>query len=92
MRYKKKPEMVEAFQFGADCEITAPGWFAVAVQKEQISIDRVITDGAVRVYGCTIMTDIGRMKAKNGDYIVKAADGSIFPVKKQKFRKQYERA
>lgn len=91
MRYRRKPEKVEAFQFGADCEITAPDWFAVAVQKEQVSIDRAITDGAVRIYGCTIMTDTGKMKAKNGDYIVRAADGSIFPVKRQKFKKQYEK-
>ena len=51
-----------------------------------------MTDGAVRIYGCTITTVYGKQKAKNGDYIVCAADGSIFPVKKSKFKSQYERA
>ena len=77
MQYKRKAEMVEAFQFGAAVEISAPDWFMKELEKERIFIDRAITDGAVRIYGCTI---------------VRAADGSIFPVKKSKFKSQYERA
>lgn len=92
MQYKRKAEMVEAFQFGAAVEISAPDWFMKELEKERIFIDRAVTDGAVRIYGCTITTVYGKQKAKNGDYIVRAADGSIFPVKKSKFKSQYERA
>ena len=92
MQYKRKAEMVEAFQFGAAVEISAPDWFMKELEKERIFIDRAITDGAVRIYDCTITTVYGKQKAKNGDYIVRAADGSIFPVKKNKFKSQYERA
>lgn len=92
MRYIRKPETVDVFQFGADAEVSAPDWFMKELEKERIFIDRAITDGAVRIYGCTITTVYGKQKAKNGDYIVRAADGSIFPVKKNKFKSQYERA
>ena len=87
----KKAGKVDVFQFGADAEVSAPSWFMKELEKEQIFINRVITDGATKVYGCTITTAYGKQRAKNGDYIVRAANGSIFPVKKNIFRTQYER-
>lgn len=64
MRYIRKPETVDAFQFGADAEVSAPSWFMKELEKEQIFINRVITDGATKVYGCTITTAYGKQRAK----------------------------
>ena len=91
MKYRRKPETVEAFLFSPDAEYTAPEWFAEAVRRETVVLDRAINDGAVHVYGCTIVTEAGKLKAKNGDYVVKGDGGGIFPVRAKIFERQYER-
>ncbi len=91
MRYRRKPTEVDAFQLSADAEMIAPDWFTQAVIDEKIEIDRSLLDGAVHVYGCTIRTAAGRVKAKIGDYIIR--DGNqIYPCKPKIFAKAYERA
>ena len=91
MKYQRKTAVVEAFCFGPDAEIIAPGWFIKALQNEVVSIERSIIDGAVHVYGCTIDTCYGKMCIKNGDYIIKDRNGKIMPCKKKDFQRQYER-
>lgn len=91
MKFKRKPAIVEAFCFDKDSEITAPGWFQKEVEKEKIFIDRCITDGAVRVYGCTIHTKFGRVKAKVGDHIILEPSGAVRPCKAKEFKETYER-
>lgn len=91
MKYQRKPAIVEAFQFNSDAEVAAPEWFLREVQKEKIFIDRCITDGAVRVYGCTLHTRYGRVKAKVGDYIVLEPSGEMRPCKAKNFDREYER-
>lgn len=91
MKYQRKAAIVEAFQFNADAEVAAPEWFLREVQKEKIFIDRCITDGAVRVYGCTLHTESGRIKAKVGDYIVREPSGEMRPCKANSFDREYER-
>lgn len=91
MRFRRKPETVEAFQFESDVEITAPGWFADSVDKGNIDIDRSIIDGAIRVYGCTIRNGRNRLHAKLGDYIIHDRSGAIYAAKAAEFKKMYER-
>lgn len=91
MKYKRKPAVVEAFRFDEDAEITAPAWFTKEVEKEKIFIDRSILDGAVHIYGCTVYTKSGKMKAKVGDYIIRDSSGSIRICKAKEFREEYER-
>ena len=82
---------MDAFRFTQDAEISAPDWFTEMVQNETIYIDRIIEDGAVRVYGCTIATPAGRMKAKTGDYIILEKSGSVRILKPAQFKQQYEK-
>lgn len=91
MKYKRKPAVVDAFRFDADVEMFAPGWFQKEIQKERIFIDRCITDGAVKVYGCTIYEKHGRTKAKIGDYIIREPSGEIRTCKAKDFTEEYER-
>lgn len=91
MKYKRKVPTVEAFQLNRDAEINAPGWFARAVKKEMIYFDRCITDGAIFIYGCTINTGCGKLKAKVGDYIVKESSGEIRSYKSKDFARIFER-
>lgn len=91
MKYKRKPAIVEAFRFDADSEMAAPEWFSREVQNERIFIDRCITDGVARVYGCSINTRYCREKAKVGDYIILEPSGEIRTCKANVFKKEYER-
>ena len=91
MKYRTKPLTVDAFRYDADAEISAPLWFGEMVRNETAYIDTVIEDGALRVYGCTISTPQGRIRAKVGDYIVRDGDGAIRILKAAQFKKQYEK-
>ena len=92
-----RPEMISRRRYAVYKKAGNGGCISVWGRCRSISpelvyeINRVITDGATKVYGCTITTAYGKQRAKNGDYIVRAANGSIFPVKKNIFRTQYER-
>ena len=92
MKYKRKVPTVEAFRLDRDAEINAPGWFAKAVKKEMIYFNGCITDGAIFIYGCTINTDCGKLRAKVGDYIVRENSGEIRPYKTKEFERVFERA
>lgn len=56
-----------------------------------IYFNRCITDGAIFIYGCTINTDCGKLRAKIGDYIVKESSGEIRPYKTKDFARIFER-
>lgn len=91
MKYRQKPVVVEAFLLDEDVEITSPKWFQKEVQKERIFIDRVLRDGAAKIYGCTIQTHAGKIKAKIGDYIIQEPNGEITVCSRMKFKEMYER-
>lgn len=87
----KKPVVVEAFQLTRDVDSIAPPWFTQAVVDEKVFIDRVLVDGHIDVYGCTIETLEGKHRAKIGDYIIRGVAGELYPCKAQIFQKTYEK-
>lgn len=89
--FKKKPVAVEVFIFNKEAEVMAPKWFLKAVQNEKIFIDRRLEDERSVVYGCTIHSQYGKLRAYIGDYILKGPSGEIWPCKKKMFKKLYER-
>lgn len=91
MKYRQKPVEVEAFKLTTDPERIAPDWFTKAVADERIYIDRVMKDGNIDVYGCTIRTKHGKVHAKLGDYVIKDINGELYPCKADIFKKTYER-
>lgn len=91
MQYRKKPVVVEAFQLTRDVDSIAPPWFTQAVVDEKVFIDRVMVDGHIDVYGCTIETLEGKHRAKIGDYIIRGVAGELYPCKSQIFQKTYEK-
>ena len=92
MKYRKKPVVVEAFQFTDDVDMVAPKWFTQAVIDEKVTFDRSLIDGHIHIYGCTINRPDGRLFAKLGDYIIRDVNGELHPCKPDVFRKTYERA
>lgn len=89
MKARKKPVVVEYFQFYVD---PMPDWF----------MDRVSTNDVVlrccdyKKYSideahCQIRTLEGLMKGEGGDYIIKGVQGEIYPCKPDIFEATYER-
>lgn len=90
MLYRQKQIEIEAFRLTKEVDIQAPKWFMDAVDKDKIFIDRILVDGSISVYGCSIRNAGVWQKAKIGDYIVKGAAGNIFPCSDDVFCKTYE--
>ena len=79
------------FQLTRDVDSIAPPWFTQAVVDEKVFIDRVLVDGHIDVYGCTIETLEGKHRAKIGDYIIRGVAGDLYPCKPKIFQKTYEK-
>lgn len=91
MKYRRKPQIVEAVQVTKDIDRIAPNWLTEKVNKGNVTIDRCLKDGAEAIYGCTVYFCGSRQKAKVGDYIVKDEHGILTTVRKKDFSRLYER-
>jgi len=80
MKYRKKPVVVEAFQFGVD---EMPDWIMSYRTKDNHWID-------YNGFHFVITTLEGQMKAIRGDMIIKGIAGEIYPCKKDIFDATYE--
>lgn len=87
MKFRKKPVVIEAFQYGIDNQ---PAWF-----RDKVSSDDII---CYCKYGllipkncfCEIKTLEGTMTANYSDYIIQGVNGEIYPCKADIFDKTYE--
>lgn len=83
-KYRKKPVVVDAFQWTGDKNQTEdPEWIIEAISK-----------GDVFFYNkqMEIKALEGQMTAKQGDYIIKGVKGEFYPCKPDIFHKTYEKA
>ena len=86
-QYRKKPVIIEAFQYGID---NRPNWFDDKVTSNDI-ITHVGTDRKeIQDYYCEINTLEGVMTGKLGDFIIQGVNGEIYPCKPDIFEKTYE--
>lgn len=87
--YRKKPIIVEAFQWKGDEENGTPGWFHAARThwRNYGSVRGGIAreGSALRVY-----TLEGVMRAEHGDWIIRGVKGEIYPCKPDVFAATYE--
>ena len=82
MKYRKKPIIVEAFQWtGGPDQADDPEWFA-----EQIKAG----DVAFVVGGMIIKTPQKPIVVDAGDYIIRGIKGEIYPCKPDVFEATYE--
>lgn len=88
MKYRKKPVVVDAFQFnenfmriGANCE-GVPDWGINAYDDGIIYFDK--DDN------CQIQTLEGNHHVSVGDYIIRGVAGELYPCKPDIFSKTYE--
>jgi hypothetical protein len=89
MKHRKKPVVIEAFQFYVD---PPPDWFTDEVTKNNI----VLFNCDRRVYPieeayCEIKTLEGVMRGNGGDYVIQGVQGEIYPCKPDIFEATYEK-
>jgi hypothetical protein len=88
-KYRKKPVVIEAFQFYVDA---VPDWFMDKVSSDDVilskcNFDRYDIDEAY----CEIKTLEGVMIGNGGDYIIKGVQGELYPCKPDIFEATYEK-
>ena len=92
-KYRQKPFVIDAFRLGFD-EI--PDWFSNQIAMKNISFDQYGVDQDLhRVFllprvECDIPTYGGTMHGYHGDYIIRNADGEIYPCAPGTFVKTYD--
>ena len=91
MKYRKKPVIIDAFQFDGDFmnkdrTYYIPDWAVDMVHKGYIKFKSYVK-GELE-----IKTLEGVMIANVGDYIIKGVNGEVYPCKPDIFEKTYEEA
>lgn len=87
MKYRKKPVVIEAFQYdgdlqGSNSKYCVPDW-AVKAFKE----GRMYYKNAGELF---VKTLEGDMRVSVDDYVIKGVNGEIYPCKPDIFEKTYE--
>jgi hypothetical protein len=84
MQFRKKPVVIEAFQFQQPTSVgEAPAWLTEAVTRG----DFLVVDGVAH-----ITTLEGIMTAQPGDWIIRGVKGEIYPCKPDIFAATYDQA
>jgi len=88
MKFRKKPIVIEAFQYGVD---VYPEWFKNFKDKRYVPSRNVKkSDKHKFPSDVLIMTLEGEMRADYYDYIIKGTKGEIYPCKPDIFIDIYE--
>ena len=87
MKFRKKPVVIEAWQYGKVYDLDRPLWIKQAQVKGTVTF--------FSQYGGTsqwmeIATLEGTMRAEIGDWIIQGVNGEIYPCKPDIFDKTYE--
>ena len=87
-KYRKKPVVIEAFQFGMTEKSDLPIWVKDAFQRDLI---RPFAQHAGSIKWAEIDTLEGTVKVAAGEYIIKGINGEFYPCKPDIFHKTYEK-
>lgn len=83
-KFKKKPVVIEAFQYGTD---EFPEWFKEACRDDVVTM---FSQYGGEVKYCEIETLEGTHRCNHGDWVAKGVDGELYPIKHSIFIKTYE--
>lgn len=88
MEFRKKPVVIEAFQWtGDETQTEDPVWIVEAIKDGRVIF---INSGTPKVT-LAIRTLEGTMIAQVGDWIIKGVKGELYPCKPDIFETTYER-
>lgn len=94
MKYRKRPAVVEAFQYNGDLkdsdgEYHVPQWAVEAFENGVIFYEIPVEIGGAR--DLFIKASRGAYCVSIGDYIIQGVHGEIYPCKRDIFEKTYVR-
>lgn len=94
MKYRKKPVVIEAFQYdgdlkGKDGNYYVPDW-AVKAFEDGVLHYRLPISPLHPPCELYVTTLEGDMHVSVGDYIIRGVDGELYPCKPDIFEKTYE--
>ena len=88
MKYRKKPVVIEAFQFYVD---NMPDWFMDAVSNNTVILHNCnYKRYSINEAYCEIKTLEGVHRCNGGDYVIKGIKGELYPCKADIFKQTYE--
>lgn len=93
MRYRKKPVVVEAFQWtGDEHQKEDPEWIVDAIKRGDawFCVDPFDRSHPPTITHMAIKTLEGVMEARFDDYIIQGIKGEIYPCKPDIFEATYE--
>lgn len=87
MLYRKKPVVIEAFQWtGGPDQTEDPEWCVAAIARGDVWFE----DAGTSDCAMTIGTLEGVHRANQGDFIIKGVAGELYPCKPEIFAATYE--
>ena len=93
-RYRKKPVVIEAFQYdgdlkGSDGIYYVPDWAVKALEDRVMLFDSYDSDSPP----CELFINTleGRHHVSVGDFIIQGVNGELYPCKPDIFEKTYEK-
>lgn len=88
MKYRKKPLIVEAYQFiGNKVCTTLPRWLEDAHGRGEVRYSPGVQEEEQKLH---VDTPEGTMTANLGDWIIKGVQGELYPCKPDIFAETYE--
>lgn len=92
-KYKKKPVVIEAFQYdgdlkGSDGKYYVPDWAVEAFKNGTLFY--MSLSPLYPPYELHVKTLEGNMRVSVGDYIIQGVNGELYPCKPDIFEKTYE--
>ena len=94
MKYRKKPVVVEAFQWfgGQETQNNCPGWLREALVKPSYEKGSVFLGHIEGIDGMVwaVTTLEGALIINQGSWLVQGVKGELYPVEDEIFRETYE--
>jgi len=86
--FRKKPIVIEAFQFYVD---SMPDWFMDMITENKVVLESCnYKNTTIKGAYCLIKTLEGEMLCKDGDYVIKGVKGECYSCKPDIFLMTYE--
>ena len=87
MKYRKKPVVIEAWEFTEKVLERTDSWLRDFQKREYLHL---VSQYGGEVLYIEIDTLEGRMRADLGDFIIQGVNGEFYPCKPEIFEKTYE--
>lgn len=94
MKFRKKPVVIEAFQYDADMVYSdgipcVPQWAIDAYDNGYLQYESINDGPPCELF---IKTLEGAMHVSDGDFVIRGINGELYPCKPDIFEKTYEQA